>query len=133
MSNEMSRQERTGFPPTNGKRKITFEFTITIGASGAITAPTGTDAAAVCGFTVVKTAGETGRYTCTAYKTFAKIRAIAGLEGPADAALTSTDGCIMSVRNVGTSSFDVQASQVSLADANPTNGNKIHVIGVLEE
>jgi hypothetical protein len=48
------------------------------------------------------------------------------LQGPADAAITSSDGWFLSGRNVSGQSFDIQASQVTLADANPTNGNIIH-------
>ncbi len=106
---------------TGRRGVIVITGTILIGAAGAITTT-------VCELaSVVKTAAKTGRYTVTFYRKYRNVR-VNGLVtiGPADAALTSTDGIFLSARNVSGTSIDIQASQVSLADANPTNGNSIH-------
>lgn len=96
--------------------------TMTIGASGAITA------SSCKGFSVVKTAATTGRYTITLNDKYNSLKAIdIRSQGPADAALTSTSGIIASIRNVAVSStipiLQVQfSSNTNLADADPTSG-----------
>lgn len=98
--------------------------TLLIGAAGALTSFV-CEACASTG--IIKTAAKTGRYTVTLGRKYRNPRVVGlVLIGPADAALTSTDGWKLSVRNLTGQSFDIQASQVSLADANPTNGNAIH-------
>ena len=103
--------------------------TVVFGASGAVTT------ALNKGFTVVKTATKTGRYTLTmgksaaidTYYEFKGLNAI--VEGPADAAIA--DGFIPIVRNVDTtngfSTVEIQLVDVTGADAEPTSGNKLHI------
>jgi hypothetical protein len=105
-------------------RAVVITGKITIGAAGAVAS----FECEQCSSTgIVKTGSETGRYTVTLLKKYRNLRPIGApaLQGPADAALTSTDGWFLSYRNITGQTFDIQASQVSLADANPTNGNVI--------
>lgn len=97
--------------------------TITIGAAGAIA----TNGVACELATVVKTAAKTGRYTVTFLKKYKNVR-VANLDlvGPADVALTATDGNDIFCRNLSGTSVDIQARQTSYADANPASGNVIH-------
>lgn len=76
---------------------------------------------------IVKTAAKTGRYTVTFLRKLRNLR-IGSLElvGPADVALTATDGNEFFARNVTGSGFDIQAIQTSKADANPASGSEIH-------
>jgi hypothetical protein len=103
---------------------VTITGTLLIGAAGVLTS-FACEAVGTTG--IVKTSAKTGRYTVTFLRKYRNLRVTSlVLTGPADAALTATDGCILSVRNVTGNGFDIQASQVSLADANPTNGNSIN-------
>ena len=111
--------------------EVEITGTILIGASGAVTSFV-CEAVGTTG--IVKTASKTGRYTVTLLKKYRNPRVLGlALIGPTDAALTSTDGWFLSVRNLTGISFDIQASQVSLADANPTSGNSIHFTIVAQE
>jgi len=105
---------------------------IVFGAAGAITTQD------LKGFTVAKTATETGRYTITmgstsnpdTYYEFKNLQAI--VQGPTDAALTATDGYIPVLRNVDVSSdgfqtVDLQLTDYAGADKNATSGNKLYV------
>lgn len=103
--------------------------TVVFGASGAVTT------ALNKGFTVVKTATETGRYTLTmgksdaidTYYEFKGLNAI--VEGPTDAAVAG--GFIPIIRNVDTtngfSTVEVQLVDAAGADAEPTSGNKLYI------
>jgi len=100
--------------------------TLLIGAAGALTSFV---CEGVRSGGIIKTAAETGRYSVTFQRKLRNVRIKSlTLIGPADAALTATDGWFLSARNVTASGFDIQASQVSLADANPTSGNSIHFV-----
>ncbi len=112
--------------------EVEITGTILIGGAGAITSFV-CEAVGTTG--IVKTGGKTGRYTVTLLKKYRNPRAVGtpALIGPADAALTSTDGWFLSYRNFTGLTFDIQASQVSLADANPTSGNSIHFTIVAQE
>ena len=95
-----------------------------IGASGAVSSSD-------CkGFSIAKTAGETGRYTVLLNDKYNKLKSVnVNSIGPADAALTDASGIISSLRNDAVSSsksFDIQfSSNVDLADANPSSGVKV--------
>ena len=94
---------------------------ITIGASGAITA------SSLKGFSVVKTAAKTGRYTITLEDVYSSLKMCnVSQVGAADAARTSTSGIVVSLRNDAVSTaktFDVQfSSNTNLADADVTSG-----------
>jgi hypothetical protein len=112
-------------PGTYRRGAVIVTGTILIGASGAVTSFVCEAVDSSSG--VVKTAAKTGRYTVTLLRKYRNPRVTnLSLIGPTDAALTSTDGWFLSVRNLTGQTFDIQASQVSLADANPTSGNSIH-------
>jgi len=94
---------------------------VTIGTSGAI------DASSCKGFSIVKTGGETGRYTVTLNDKYSELKICNVVSvGPADAALTDASGIIVSLRNIAVDSaktFDIQFSRnTTLADTNPTSG-----------
>jgi hypothetical protein len=96
---------------------------VTVGSSGAISS------SSVKGFTIAKTAGETGRYTVTLNDKYNALKHVSVIVvGPADAALTDASGIIASLRNdaVATSkTFDIQFSRnTTLADTEITSGNK---------
>jgi len=96
---------------------------VTIGSTGAISS------SSTYGFSIAKTSGETGRYTVTLNDKYYALKHVGVVVvGPADAALTDASGIIASVRNDAVASaktFDIQfSSNVNLADANPTSGNK---------
>jgi hypothetical protein len=104
-------------------RIVRISGTILIGASGAVTSSTGE----LSTNPVVKTAAETGRYSVAFLRKYRNVRVTSlVLVGPADAALTATDGNDFFARNVTGSGFDIQARQTSYADANPASGNSIH-------
>ena len=107
----------TGRPNT-----VTLTGVITITAAGAVLSSVGEWSTNP----VVKTAAETGRYSVAFLRKYRNPRVLSLTLGcPADAALTATDGWFLSYRNLTGAGFDIQASQVSLADANPTSGNTI--------
>lgn len=110
---------------TYRRNAVTITGTILIGAAGSVTSFV---CEAVSSTGIVKTAAETGRYAVTFRRKYKNVRMLGApcLIAPADAAVTSTDGCFFSVRNITGNGFDIQAMQVSLADANPTSGNSIH-------
>lgn len=102
---------------------------ITIGSSGAI------DSSSTKGWSVAKTAAETGRYTVTledSYVGFVNCQCV--MEIAADAA-PSTGGHLFAIRNVSvadsTPTFDIQVLDAAGADTNPTSGFKIWVTIVL--
>lgn len=104
---------------------VTITGTILIGAAGAITSYVCEACDSSTG--IVKTAAKTGRYTVTFLRKYKNIRVTSmELIGPADAALTATDGNDLFIRNLTGQSFDIQARQTSYADANPASGNSIH-------
>ena len=94
---------------------------VTIGASGAISSQD-------CkGFSVAKTASETGRYTVTLEDRFTAFRgAQVALEGVADAALTAL---FAGVRNVSMSgqTLDLQFVGAVGTDTNPASGNVLYI------
>lgn len=98
----------------------------TFGSSGAVSSST-------CqGFSIAKTGSETGRYTVTLNDKYSELKGChVTLVGPADAALTDASGVISSIRNDAVSSsktFDIQfSSNVNLADADPSSGNKMYL------
>jgi len=112
------------FAPRGSARsnEVRVSGTITIGASGAVSASSSEAS------TVVKTGGKTGRYTVTLDRKYKNPRFSSApcLIGPADVALTATDGNEFFVRNLTGQTFDIQAYQTSFADANPASGNVIH-------
>jgi hypothetical protein len=112
--------------------EVEITGTLLIGAAGALTSFV-CEAVATGG--IIKTAAKTGRYTVTLLRKYRNPRFIGAptLIGPTDAALTATDGFFLSIRNLTGQTFDIQASQVSLADANPTNGNSIHFSIAVQE
>ncbi len=96
---------------------------VTIGSTGAISS------SSTIGFSIAKTSGETGRYTVTLNDKYYALKHVGVVVvGPSDAALTDASGVIASIRNDAVASaktFDIQfSSNVNLADANPTSGNK---------
>lgn len=97
---------------------------LTFGATGAIT-----DASK--GFSVVKTATKTGRYTVTLEDSYSEFKGChVTMEGPDDAAATTADGYWTFVRNVDVASktFDIQFVRTDTgADANPTSANIAHL------
>lgn len=95
---------------------------VVLGTAGAV-------ASTSCkGFSVAKTAGETGRYTVTLADYYLKLlNAQVALVGAADAAYTGTAGVSWFLRNVSVSTaaktFDVQFARTDTgADAEPIDG-----------
>jgi len=104
---------------------VVITGTILIGASGAVTSFVCEAVDSSTG--IVKTASKTGRYTVTFLRKYKNVRVTSmELIGPADAALTATDGNDLFIRNLTSTDFDIQARQTSYADANPASGNSIH-------
>jgi len=104
---------------------VVITGTILIGAAGAVTSFVCEAVDSSAG--IVKTASKTGRYTVTFLRKYKSVRVCSmELIGPADAALTSTDGNDLFIRNLTGTGFDIQARQTSYADANPASGNSIH-------
>lgn len=97
---------------------------LTFGASGAITDDSK-------GFSVAKTATETGRYTVTLEDKYSEFMGCnVTVVGPDDSAATTADGYWTFVRNeaVASSTFDIQFVRTDTgADANPTSGNIAHL------
>jgi hypothetical protein len=95
-----------------GKRKEILTGVVVLGASGAISSQ-------VCeGFTVVKTATETGRYTVTLGKKYSTVEYAHGvIEGAADAVPIAAKGQVVMLRNVSASSktLNLQILTPSLA------------------
>jgi hypothetical protein len=114
---------------TPGVVALTGSFTI--GASGAV-------ASSSClGFSVAKTASETGRYTITLQDTYnAFLGCQVTVEVAADTAIGATTGFISTVRNVSvadsTPAFDIQLSDAAGADANPASGYIVYVVVLLK-
>jgi hypothetical protein len=95
---------------------------VTIGASGAISAQD------CLGFTVAKTAGETGRYTVTLNdKYFAFRGCLVTIEGVADAALTVLYAGVRNVAVSTTKTFDIQCVGAIATDTNPASTNVLHI------
>ena len=114
------------FPLTLESNIVKLYGEMTIGATGAISS------SSTKGFSIAKTAAETGRYTVTLQDAYPSLKNVSVVSvGPADAALTSASGIISSVRNEAVSSsktFDIQfSSNVDLADANPSSGIRVLV------
>lgn len=132
---DRTRQTLETAVPQSGGRVIVLSGHFAIGAAGAIsttaTAAQGLDPGAkITGVSFVKTATETGRYTGTIYKTAkTRLAVVAGFEGPADAALPTTTGVGVCVRNSSTLTFDIQVFRTDTnADAEPASGSIIHWI-----
>lgn len=86
------------------------------------------------GFTIAKTAGETGRYTVTLAKGYARLLAVGvAIAGAADAAYTSAKGLTWLLRNVSvndsTPTFDIQFNDPdgSPADAELEDGTSVYL------
>lgn len=96
--------------------------TITIGASGAISAQSGL---ADSGVTFVQTASEDGRYTGTFGIGIKSVMCVnVNMIGPADSAFPTTTGSDPQLRNVSTTGFDIQTKRVDTqADADPASGS----------
>jgi hypothetical protein len=114
------------------KGQVFMSGAFTIGASGAISTQDGT---AECGVVFAQTASEDGRYTGTVYKTFSKLRAPhVQMEGTTDTAFPTTTGSDPQLRNVGTSTFDIQFKRTDTqADTDPASGTVVHwsIIGCI--
>ena len=103
-------------------RDITLAGTITIGASGAISAQTG---AKLCGATAAQTASEDGRYSVTFDRTYKRIKsANVNMVGPDDNAFPTTTGSDPQIRLLTTSGFSIQAKRTDTqADTDPASGS----------
>jgi len=104
--------------------KLYGEFTI--GSSGAVSS------SQAQGFSIAKTATETGRYTLTLNDSYYALKGCqVSIVGPADAALTDASGIVASLRNDAVASsktLDIQfSSNVDLADADPSSGIRVLV------
>jgi hypothetical protein len=97
----------------------------TIGTSGAI------DSSSCKGFSVAKTAAETGRYTVTLQNSYPYwLGCQVSVVGAADTAFGS-NGYLAGLRNVSvndsTPTFDVQITDAAGADTNPASGYVIYL------
>lgn len=108
-------------PKSLSRETITLHGSVVIGASGAISSQD-------CkGFSVVKTAAETGRYTVTLEDVYtAFLGCCVTIQGVTDAALTVL---YAGVRNVAMASktFDIQCVGAVGADTNPASGNVLYI------
>lgn len=94
---------------------------VTIGAAGAV------ESVDAKGFTVTKTAGETGRYTVALEDSYTAFRgASVSVEGAADAALTAVAGAVRNV-DVAAKTLDVQMVAAVGTDTDPADGDVVHI------
>ena len=105
-------------------RVVKLGGTFTIGASGAITAQTGSKLA---GGTVTQTATKTGRYGIAFTRQYKRILNAGGLFfGPDDSAFPTTTGSSVKGRLLTTSGFTIQMVRTDTqADALPASGSII--------
>jgi len=108
---------------------------VLLGSSGAIAA-NGAAKGALAGFTVVKTAAKTGRYTITFHRRYTRLLyggcTVVGLD---DAAYTATKGSFAVLRDddVATDgTIEVQLLNVSGADAEAVDATTLKFFFVLE-
>lgn len=104
-------------------RVVTLGGTITIGASGAISAQTGAKLAG--GLATQTGGGKVGRYGIAFGRTFKRVlSATASFVGPDDSAMPTTTGSDIKLRLLTTSGFSIQACRPDTqADALPASGS----------
>src|SRR5687767_3421468 len=118
--------------------RLMKQFTGTLEAGvvklyGSVTTTTsGTIGSTSCkGFSVAKTATETGRYTVTLQDSYVNLLACnIVVVGSADAAYTTTAGLTPYLRNVSVTTaktFNIQFADVALADGELADGAKFHI------
>jgi hypothetical protein len=102
-------------------RLVPIGGTVTIGASGAISAQSG----AAYGAVFTQTASEDGRYTAVfSFPVKECISVNVNMVGPADNAFPATTGSDPQLRNKATTGFDIQTKRTDTqADADPASGS----------